>query len=123
MDMNYERIHACPNDCILYRKDYEGLERCSVYEVDRYKKNKKKIPAKVLWYFPIIPRFKHAFRNSEHVKSLMWDSNKRISDNMLHHPADSLQWNMIDSKFLDFECDTRNLRLGLSSDGKNRTVT
>jgi len=26
---------------------------------------------------------------------------------------------MIDSKFFDFECDARNLRLGLSSDGMN----
>ena len=48
MGMNYERIHAYPNDYILYRKDYEGLERRLVCEVDRYKKNKNKIPAKVL---------------------------------------------------------------------------
>ncbi|VVA32896.1 PREDICTED: transposase, partial [Prunus dulcis] len=23
LGMSYEKIHACPNDCILYRKDYE----------------------------------------------------------------------------------------------------
>ena len=49
--MNYERIHASFNDCILYKKDYEGLERCLFCEVDRQKKNKNKIPANVLWHF------------------------------------------------------------------------
>jgi len=23
ISMDYEKIHACPNDCILYRKEYE----------------------------------------------------------------------------------------------------
>jgi len=84
MRMIYERIYACPKDCILYRKDYEGLKRCLICEVDWYKKNKNKIPAKVLWYIPIISRFKHMFRNLEHAKSLMWHSDERISDYMLH---------------------------------------
>ena len=87
MGMNYEWIHACPNDFILYMKNYEGLERCPVCKVDRYKKNKNKILAKVLWHFPIIPRFKRMFRNSDHAKSLMWHSDGRISDNMLRHLA------------------------------------
>ena len=47
--MKYERIYACSNYCILYRKDCEGLKRCPASEVDRYKKNKNKIPAKELW--------------------------------------------------------------------------
>jgi len=51
MSMNYERIHAYPNDCILYRKDYESLERYPICEVDRCKKNKNKNLSKVLWYF------------------------------------------------------------------------
>jgi len=72
MSMNYERVHACLNDCILYRKDYEDLERCSICEVDRYKKNKNKIPAKVIRYFSVISRFKHIFRNAQHAKILMW---------------------------------------------------
>jgi len=23
MGMNYKKIHVCPNDCILYKKDFE----------------------------------------------------------------------------------------------------
>jgi len=88
IDMNYERIHAYPNDCILYIKGYEGLERCPVCDVDRYMKNKNKISTKVLWYFPVIPKFKSMFKNSEHAKSLLWHLDEKISNNMLHHLAD-----------------------------------
>jgi len=28
MGMEYKKIHACPNDCILYRKDFELLKSC-----------------------------------------------------------------------------------------------
>jgi hypothetical protein len=33
---------------------------------------KKRVPAKVMWYAPIIPRLKRLFRNKEHAKLLWW---------------------------------------------------
>ena len=35
--LEMQKIHACPNDCILYRKEYEELEACPVCEASRYK--------------------------------------------------------------------------------------
>src|SRR6266540_5240796 len=32
-------IHACRNHCILYRKEYEDLDRCPVCNASRYKCN------------------------------------------------------------------------------------
>jgi hypothetical protein len=55
--MSYERIHACPNDCILFRNEYEFLKTCPKCNALRYKKEKSS-PLKVLWYFPIVPRFR-----------------------------------------------------------------
>ena len=64
MGMEYKKIHACPNDCVLYRKEYEGLSECPKCKTLRYKVNKdggygdetsKRQPLKVLWYLPIIP--------------------------------------------------------------------
>ncbi|XP_074271607.1 uncharacterized protein LOC141595540 [Silene latifolia] len=69
--MKYVKIHACPNDCILYRKEYESLSHCPVCNEWRYKK-KEGIPAKVLWYFPIIPRLRRLFANKEDAKLLTW---------------------------------------------------
>ena len=61
LGMDYEKIHACPNDCILYKKEYEDRDDCPICHVSRWKSNKevskskKGIPTKVLWYLPPIP--------------------------------------------------------------------
>jgi len=41
MGMEYKRIHACPNDCILYMKDFELLKSCPRCELSRYKLKQK----------------------------------------------------------------------------------
>ncbi len=69
LGLEVHKIHACPNDCILYRgEEYENLEAYTVCKALRYKirrddpgdvdgqPSKKRVPAKVMWYFPIIPR-------------------------------------------------------------------
>ena len=115
--MKYKKIHACPNDCILYRKEHEEKEQCPICKTLRYKSYKT--PAKVLWYLPIIPRFKRLFANEINAKNLRWHADKRISDGKLRHQADSLQWKKIDQLFPSFSEEPRNLRLGLSTDGMN----
>ncbi|KAL3675626.1 hypothetical protein R1sor_025574 [Riccia sorocarpa] len=35
--MDYEMIHACENDCILYRGEYRDLMSCSICETSRYR--------------------------------------------------------------------------------------
>jgi len=35
--MEYQKIHVCLNDCILYRKKFEGLHKCPRRGVSRYK--------------------------------------------------------------------------------------
>ena len=38
MGLEIEKIHACPNDCILYRgMEYEKLDACPVCHASRYK--------------------------------------------------------------------------------------
>src|SRR5262249_19427451 len=56
LEIDYEKIHACPNDCILYRKEYQNRNDCPNCGVLRWKlrkevlKSKKGILVKVLWY-------------------------------------------------------------------------
>ena len=80
---------------------------------------RKKIPAKVMWYAPIIPRLKCLFRNKDHTKLLQWHKEDRKVDNMLRHLADGSQWRVIDREFLEFANEARNLRFALSTDGMN----
>nr|KYP39006.1 hypothetical protein KK1_039716 [Cajanus cajan] len=37
MGLQYKKIHACPNDCILYRKEFESLQKCPRCGLSRYK--------------------------------------------------------------------------------------
>ncbi|KAL5555975.1 hypothetical protein UlMin_038211 [Ulmus minor] len=125
LGMGYEKIHACRNDCILYRKECKDLECCPVCGESRWKLEKNKgtkkkgVPAKVLWYILPIPRFRRLFRNAEHAKNLTWHADRRINDGMLRHPADAPQWKKINRLYPEFSRDARNLRLGLSTDGMN----
>ena len=81
LGLDVQKIHACPNDCILYHGEkYEKLDKCPVCTALRYKMRKddpgdvegepprKRVPAKVMWYAPIIPWLKRLFRNKEHAK-------------------------------------------------------
>ena len=130
MGMEYQKIHACPNDCILYRHEFEEMSKCPRCGALRYKvkddedcssdeNSKKGPPAKVLWYLPTIPRFNRLFANGDDAKDLTWHANERNCDGMLRHPADSLQWKKIDHLYPDFGKEARNLRLGLATDGMN----
>ena len=37
LGLEYTKIDACPNDCVLYRKDYDHLDECPVCGEPRYK--------------------------------------------------------------------------------------
>ena len=132
LGLEVEKIHACPNECILYRSEkYEHLDACPVCTALRYKirqddpgdvegeRPRKRVPAKVIWYATIIPRLKRLFKNKEHAKLLRWHKEDRKKDDMVRHPADGSQWRKIDRKYKDFADDARNLRFGLSTDGMN----
>ena len=81
MGLEYQKIHACPNDCILYKNEFEEMHNCPRSGISRYKvkdddecssdeSTKKGPPAKVLWYLPIILRFKCLFANAVTLKTL-----------------------------------------------------
>ena len=131
LGLEVQKIHACINDCILYRGEYIDKNDSPVCGALRYKirrddpgdvegqPTRKRVPAKVMWCAPIIPWLKRLFRNKEHAKLLRWHKEDRKSDEMSRHPADGSQWRKIDKEFKEFAVDARNLRFGLSTDGFN----
>jgi len=81
--------------------------------------SKKDPLVKVLWYLPIILRFKCLFANGDDAKDLTWHENGRNCDRILHHPIDSSQWKKTNRLHMDFGKEVRNLRLGLATSGTN----
>ena len=102
------KIHACPNDYILYCSAHKDLNACPVCGALRYKIRRddagdvdgdppprKRVPAKVMWYAPIIPRLKCLFRNREHAKLMRLHSEDCKKDGKLRAPVDGSQWRKI----------------------------
>ncbi|KAL4580605.1 hypothetical protein LXL04_016805 [Taraxacum kok-saghyz] len=129
MDLEIERIHACPNDCMLYRNEHANLHECITCGTSRYLRKKQTEyngdvkkngpPAKLLWYLPIVPRLKRLFANANDAKLLRWHAEERKRDGKMRHVADSPQWRNINHEFEEFGDEIRNIRFGLSADGIN----
>ncbi|KAL6335840.1 hypothetical protein AAG906_040561 [Vitis piasezkii] len=122
LGMEYEKIHACPNDCILYRNELKDATSCPTCGTSRWKldgtgsKKRKGVPAKVMWYFPPIPRFRRLFQSPKIAKDLIWHAQEREFDGKIRHPSDSPSWKLVDHRWPDFASEPRNLRLAISAD-------
>jgi hypothetical protein len=95
LGLEVHKIHAWPNDYIMYRdEEYENLNACSECKIRRDdpdvegERPRKRVPAKVIWYAPIIPQLKHLFRNKEHASCCSGTKEDRKKDAMLRHPTD-----------------------------------
>nr|CAH65869.1 OSIGBa0103I21.2 [Oryza sativa] len=133
LSLGVEKIHACVNHCILYRKEYTSLDECPTCGASRYKSNrntcleasnifegtKRKIPQRVMWYFPVKDRIKRICSNLRDADLMRWHQEGRKKDGMLQHPTDAHQWINFDAKYEEFAKDPRNIRFVLSTDGLN----
>ena len=52
LGLEYEKIHVCHNDYIIYLGERERQELCDKCGSSRWKNSEKKLPAMVLHYFP-----------------------------------------------------------------------
>ncbi|XP_074327847.1 uncharacterized protein LOC141665766 [Apium graveolens] len=123
LGLEYIKFHACPNDCVLYRGPIlESSSECPKCHLSRWKVGKDgqvrvNVPAKVMWYFPIIPRFKRMFKSSSTAELMSWHTNNRSKDGKMRHPSDSPSWRNVDCRWPEFGSEARNIRLGLAVDG------
>jgi len=84
------------------------------------KEGKKKVPHKVLRYFPIIPRLRRLFISKQRVQYVRWHKEKRVPvENEMRHPANGEAWKKFDETFKSFANDPRSLRLAIATDGFN----
>ncbi|XP_021804336.1 uncharacterized protein LOC110748694, partial [Prunus avium] len=121
--LGYESIHACVYDCALFWKQNEKLDKCPECNESRYKPSnskKKLIPQKVLRYFPLKSRLQRLYASRHTAIDMKWHKDKRLNEEgILRHPSDSEQWKDFDIQYPWFAHDSRNVRLGLATDGFN----
>jgi hypothetical protein len=123
--LGYESIHACVNDCFLYRGvGNEDLQNCPICNDSRWKdKNTpgKKVPNKVLRYFPIIRRLQRLYKSKHTAEHMTWHASGQSTENgKMQHPVDGQAWKKFDIQYKkEFAYEKRNVRLGLAADGFN----
>ncbi|XP_058763128.1 uncharacterized protein LOC131636533 [Vicia villosa] len=133
--LSYNKIHACPNHCMLYWGSLEDEKRdkCKICTTSRWKLDennsssndvmeatkKKQKPAKILRHFPLIPRLQRLYTSSKTAELLKWHAMVANPDGLLRHPRDSKAWKEFDSFYPEFSLDPRNVRLALATDGFN----
>ena len=131
------KIDVCVNDCVLYRNEYADLEQCPICMESRWKsihnnvvnksdettiqkeKKNKKVPNKILRYFPLTPRLQRLFMTKHIAPDMRWHKEGRVNDRVLRHPTDFMAWKRLDELHPWFASNSRNVRLGLGSDGFN----
>ncbi|XP_075084789.1 uncharacterized protein LOC142168035 [Nicotiana tabacum] len=89
LGLDYTKIPACPNNCMLYWEGDSELEACKHCGTSKWNPNKKK-------------------------KASCKGNN---DDGLMRHPRDGEAWKAFDRTHSGFASDPRNVRLGLASDG------
>ena len=103
LGLSYEKIHACPNDCMLFWKEHANDEVCHCgasrwatnendfqQNMSTSSKKRKKKAAKVLRLFPLKPRLQRLLMSSKTVASMKWHAIARTNDGIMRHLADSM---------------------------------
>ena len=133
LGLGYEKIHVCPNSCILFWKEHEHDDICTVCGASRWEENeissnvrpsmllkkKHKKAKKILRWFPVKPRLLRLFMCSKTENLMRWHFDQRTDDGYLRHPADAHAWKDFDALHKNFSREPHNIRFGLASDGFN----
>ncbi|KAG8082401.1 hypothetical protein GUJ93_ZPchr0014g46908 [Zizania palustris] len=128
LKMPYEQIHACPNGCILFRKQYADATCCVKCKSSRYLevdsddgvKKQLSIPVKILRYLPFVPRIQRLYMTEECSKQMTWHKNGiRYNPDKLGHPSDGEAWKKFDQLHPEKALEPRNVRIAIATDGFN----
>ncbi|XP_055962307.1 uncharacterized protein LOC130015688 [Mercurialis annua] len=120
-----EVIDCCFHNCMIYWGADEDLTHCKVCTFPRWKpvtksnsaKRRANVPYKKMFYFPLTPRLQRLYASKATAKHMTWHAEHEMEDEKMCHPSDSPAWKRFSELHTDFADETRNIRLGLCTDG------
>lgn len=120
LELPHHKIDVCVNGCMLFWKENKDLTECSFCKERRYKTlraNGNRSPKSVLTYLPIAPRLQRLYATKHTADQMRWHANGSRNSTSMSHPRDGEAWTHFDKTFEDFSRESRNVRLGLCTDG------
>jgi hypothetical protein len=77
-----------------------------------------KVAHKQLWYMPLAPRMKCLFHSRKTAMHMRWHKDRMDKkDGLMVHLSDGDAWKSLDTFDLEFTSDSRNVCIGLATDG------
>jgi hypothetical protein len=128
LKMPYEKIHACPKRCVLFRKEYAEYKYCPKCESSRFievdsgdgSKKQLDIPVAILRHLPVLPRIQRLYMTEDSAKQMRWHkTGKRYNPDKMVHASDGEAWRHFDSIHREKARDARHVRVALATDGFN----
>jgi ferredoxin-like protein FixX len=121
LDLKYEKIDVCPDNCILFWKEHTNKKKCLECGQSRFievvnqdgEKVTTKVAQKQLHYFPITPHLKRMFICKRTVRHMRWHKEGICeNDGVMGHPSDGEAWKMFDRFDADFAVMQEMFTLG-----------
>ncbi len=115
--------HVCPNDCIIFRKEYKNAKSCPKCNEERFKYNSH-VPKRTFIYLPLCPRVIRSYGTASIAEALQIHG-KNLADSeteqvpVVRDIHDSPMWNRAYSQEGTFQGDSRGLSFSLCLDGLN----
>jgi hypothetical protein len=123
LGLRYQKIDMCPNFYMLYYLENAEMTECMTCGHSRYKprtgRGKTLVAYKKLRYFPITPRLQRLFMSPRTAEHMTWHQAHLAVDGVMVHPSDGEAWKRFNSVHPHFSAESRNVRLGLFTDGFN----
>ncbi|KAL3638092.1 hypothetical protein CASFOL_018105 [Castilleja foliolosa] len=122
-----EKIDCCKNNCMIFWGNEldSSLTACKICNEPRYKPidqgNKKRrktlVAHKKMYYIPLTPRLQRLYASPATAHDMRWHAEHVTEENVMNHPSDSEAWKLFNQTHSEFAMETRNVRLGLCTDG------
>jgi len=123
LSLGYQKIDMCPNLFMLYYLENVKLTECITCGHSRYKprtgREKTLVAYKKLRYFPITPRLQRLFMSPRTAEHMTWHQSHDAVDGVMMHLSDGEARKHFNSVHPHFSVESRNVRLGLCTDGFN----
>jgi hypothetical protein len=123
LGLGYQKIDMCPNFCMLYCLENIELTERIICGHARYNlkigKGRNFVAYKKLRYFPITHRLQRLFMSPKTAEHMTRYHLHDIVDIVMMHPSDGEVWKNLNRAHSKFSIESRNIRLGLCTDGFN----
>lgn len=125
LGLPYKKIDVCQNNCMIFWKTDADLESCKFCGAARFKSTKKpgrkQVPFRQMFYLPIADRLKRLYQSKKTASHMRWHKEHYSTQdsNVMSHPSDGEAWKHFNQVYPDFANESRNVYLGLCTDGFN----